>query len=130
MPKVIGIIGTRSRDSIEDLVDVEQVFLEHYQEGDVICSGLCAQGGDRFAVMLHEKYETACKWFPPDWKRLGRAAPFIRNSQIAEESDIIIACVRNPEDGIDRVLRRKTGGTEDTLKKFYKDNGKKNIFLV
>jgi len=44
----------------------------------------------------------------------------VRNTDIAGSSDIIIACVINPEDGIEKVLKRKTGGTEDTLKKFVK----------
>jgi len=33
---------------------------------------------------------------------------------------MIIACVVHPEDGIDDVLKRETGGTESTLKQFAK----------
>jgi len=55
----------------------------------------------------------------------------VRNGDIADISDKIIACVMNPEDGIDAVLERKSGGTEDTLKKFVKRTGDKSkIYLV
>jgi hypothetical protein len=120
MTKVIGIVGTRRRNSMTDLVAVEKEFLKHYEEGDVICSGLCPTGADRFAVMLSEKYDTRCKWYPAEWKKHGRAAGFIRNTYIANDSDILIACVA--ED--------RKGGTEDTIKKFLKDKPKSRLFLV
>lgn len=119
MPKVIGIIGTRRRDSEEDFYAVEFAFLKIYENGDTICSGLCLQGGDRFAVILQKKYDTKKLWFPPKWEEYGRAAGFIRNIDIARESDILIACVASD----------RTGGTEDTIKKYLKF-GKKDLILV
>ncbi len=35
----IGIVGTRSRDSLKDFVETAKVFLAHYKEGDCICRG-------------------------------------------------------------------------------------------
>lgn len=106
--KTIGIIGTRSRDSKEDLIDVEVEFIKHYKKGDRICSGLCQKGGDRFAVILSQKYFTPTLWFPAEWDRFGKAAGFIRNTDIARESDILIACISDD----------RKGGTEDTIRKF------------
>lgn len=119
MPKVIGIIGTRRRDSEADFKMVEEAFLKVFEAGDTICSGLCPKGGDRFAVVLSEKYKTKTIWHPANWKTYGRGAGFVRNTYIAEDSDILIACVA--ED--------RTGGTEDTIKKFQK-MGKTNLILV
>lgn len=119
MGKVIGVIGTRRRDSFKDLQAVEKAFLKVYEKGDMICSGLCRQGGDRFAVIFQRKYDLPCRWYPADWKKYGRGAGFIRNTYIAEDSDILIACVA--ED--------RKGGTEDTIKK-YLDIGKDQLILV
>lgn len=117
--RVIGIIGTRRRDSDYDLRLVENEFLRHYHKGDTICSGLCPKGGDRFAVILHKKYNTPCIWHKAEWDRLGKYAGFSRNGLIAEDSDVLICCVAND----------RKGGTEDTLRKF-KKLGKKNWYII
>jgi len=109
--KTIGVIGTRRRDSREDLKLVFKEFLKLYKEGDSICSGLCPKGGDKFAVMIASRLKISEEkrvWFPADWKKYGKAAGFIRNTDIAANSDILIACVA--ED--------RTGGTEDTIRKW------------
>lgn len=106
--KTIGIIGTRSRDTKEDFKLVEAAFLKIYKERDTICSGLCPKGGDRFAVILARKYNTKTLWYPPEWKKYGRSAGFIRNTDIAKLSDVLIACTAT----------NRKGGTEDTIKKY------------
>lgn len=117
--KIIGIIGTRRRDTEKDYKLVKKAFLEVYKKGDIICSGLCPKGGDRFAVILASVYNTKTLWFPADWKKYGRAAGFIRNTNIAELSDILIACVASD----------RKGGTEDTINKYLK-LGKKDLIIV
>ena len=91
-----------------------------YEPGDWICSGGCPQGADRFAEKFAKSEGATILIVFPDYKSHGRGAPIIRNTGIAKHSDIINACVMNPEDGIESVLERKTGGTEDTLRKFIK----------
>ncbi|MBU2249448.1 MAG: hypothetical protein KKD77_22060, partial [Gammaproteobacteria bacterium] len=91
--KTIGIIGTRCRDTLKDLKLVRDKFCELYESGDCICSGLCPKGGDRFAVILASHYKTSTLWFPADWERYGKGAGFVRNTDIARESDILVACV-------------------------------------
>ncbi len=139
--KTIGIIGTRRRDSEEDFKKVEKEFFKIYEKGDIICSDLCPLGGDWFAVLLSLgkgyifnkkeririlnkiknndiEYKIKPLWFPADWEKYGKAAGFIRNSDIAK-SDSIIACVADD----------RTGGTEDTIKKYLK-LGKDKLILV
>lgn len=118
--KTIGIIGTRHRDSDADLLLVKAAFLKAYQPGDRICSGLCPRGGDRFAVLLAKKYNTPTLWFPADWKQYGRGAGFVRNTDIARESDILIACV----------AADRTGGTEDTIVKWKQFHPSRSIISV
>lgn len=68
------------------------------------------KGGDKFAEQLAEELGIRDEMviFPADWKRFGRGAGFVRNTDIAELSEYLIACVA--ED--------RTDGTEDTIKKF------------
>ncbi len=117
--KIIGIIGTRKRNSKKDFELTKLQFLKIYNPGDIICSGLCPKGGDNFAVILAKQFNIETLWFPAEWKKYSRAAGFIRNSDIAKNSDILIAIVSND----------RTGGTEDTIKKYLK-LGKTKLILI
>lgn len=106
--KWIGIVGSRRRNTQTDLLKVEKALLEVYEEGDQIVSGGCPQGADIFAEYLAKKHQIPILIYYAQWNKLGKAAGFIRNTDIAAEADVLIACVA--ED--------RTGGTEDTIKKF------------
>jgi len=116
--KRIGIIGSRRRDTKDDFLSVEICFLAIFKEDDIIISGGCPKGGDRFAEILADKYNTTKVIFKPKWS-LGKHAGFLRNTTIAKNSDELIACVSS----------NRTGGTEDTIKKFIKFNPKGFIHL-
>lgn len=116
----IGIIGSRRRDSDKDFKKVNDSFLVHFFEGDEIISGGCPKGGDRFAEKLAELYKVPITIYKADWKKYGKKAGFLRNTDIARESDILIACVS--ED--------RTGGTEDTIKKYKQFHPGKKVILV
>lgn len=127
--KIIGMIGTRRRDSSEALKKVEKKFWDIYKEGDWLCSGGCSKGGDRFAEVIAKREGIPILIFYPNYKRYKRGAPTVRNEPVAENSDVVIACVMNPEDGLQQVMSRSKGGTEDTLRKFYV-KGKTEVILV
>lgn len=118
--KIIGIVGTRKRDYGKDFEAVRTKFLELYKEGDWICSGGCPTGGDRFAELIAKTYGIPILIFYPNWKQYGKKAGFIRNTYIANSSDLLIACVAD-----DRI-----GGTEDTIKKFLKNKLENSLHLV
>ena len=118
--KKIGIIGSRRRDAGIDQKATREKFFEVYEDGDWIVSGGCPKGGDRFAEKIAKDYGIPILIFHPDWKKLGRAAGIIRNGDIANESDILVACVT--ED--------RTGGTEDTIKKFLKKQPIGELYTV
>ena len=117
--KHIGIIGTRRRDTAQAYSMIREKFFELYEDGDWIVSGGCPKGGDRFAEKIAKEFGIPIIIFYPNWKKHGNAAGIIRNGDIAKKSDIIIACVSGD----------RTGGTEDTLKKFQK-LGKSEIHTV
>lgn len=117
----LGIIGSRRRNSEEDLQKTTDTFLklQSEQKIDLIISGGATKGGDRFAEIIACLYKIPIKIHYANWNKYGKIAGFMRNTDIARESDVIIACV-HPS---------RTGGTEDTIKKFKKfhPNGKINF---
>lgn len=115
----IGIIGSRRRNTIQDYDKVVDAFLKVYEEGDNIVSGHCPKGGDLFAEQIAQGFGIAIILFPAEWDKYGRSAGFKRNSLIALAADTLIACV----------AKDRTGGTEDTIKK-YKKLGKNDLILV
>jgi len=60
------------------------------------------------------------KIYPADWKKYGKASGFIRNDDIAKDSDVLIACVADD----------RKGGTEDTIKKFNHMHSNPLVILV
>lgn len=123
--KKIGIIGTRKRDKPSIRRLIEEKFWEIYEEGDWIISGGCPQGADKFAEQIAKSEGIPILTVYPNYKRFKQGAPIVRNGTVAEISDVIIACVVNPEFGIYEILERKKGGTEDTIRKFV---GKEKAF--
>ena len=115
--KTIGMVGARSRDEPHDIQLCVAKFFELYEKGDKIVSGGCRKGGDRFAEIIAEKYDIPIKLHYPEWDKHGKAAGFIRNTNIAEDADVIIACVASD----------RKGGTEDTIKKAEKLNKRVEI---
>ena len=129
--KKIGVVGTRRRDTPSAYKAVFDKFFEIYEDGDWIVSGGCKKGGDRFADLISEKYGIPILRIPPNYGRYKQAAPLVRNGPVAENCDVVIACVMHPEDGIIKVLQRTKGGTEDMLKKHAKfKKNKYEIYLV
>jgi len=121
----IGIIGSRERNSWEDLILVERVFAKLWRIGDLVVSGGCSRGGDKFAEMLAFKYGGTAfpdnlLVFEPDWKKHGHAAAFMRNESIARESDELIACL----------APGGSRGTNDTIAKFRKLHPGNKVHIV
>ena len=119
MNRKIGVVGSRQRNTTEDLQKVSEAFFQIYLLEDIIVSGGCPKGGDRFAEVLADVHGIPIKIFKANWS-IGRHAGFLRNTDIAKESDILIACV---------ALNRK-GGTEDTIKKFKKFHPDGKLVIV
>lgn len=108
---IIGVVGSRRRNTLHDREIVWEKFFEIYTEGDWICSGGCKKGADLFAKQLWKLHDIPYLEFPPKLKKYGSpAAYFMRNTEIAKHSEVLIACRSKDQ----------TGGTEDTIKKFKK----------
>ena len=121
---IIGIIGSRRRNTENDKISIQKALLNLLYDNDkndiTICSGGCSKGGDKFAEELATMYKLKKLIYKADWNNKGKAAGFIRNTYIAESSDVLIACVSSD----------RTGGTEDTIKKFKKMKPYGMVILV
>jgi hypothetical protein len=61
-----------------------------YQPDIEIVSG-CANGADKLGEKYANFYGIPIKRFPADWNRYGRQAGYLRNKQMAEYADMLIA---------------------------------------
>ena len=120
MKKII-IIGSRRRDIEKDFAIVYKEFQKVYNIGDIIISGGCPKGGDRFAEIIARRLNLTEKngkliirrpitppKGSPRWK--WAQVMYDRNTIVAQETEhdsVVIACIT--ED--------RKGGTEDTIRK-------------
>jgi len=120
MNKVIGIIGSRRRNSFKDYKKVFIKVMEIYKKGDSFVSGGCPKGADNFAEKIAMEKNIPITIYKAEWDKYGKVAGFFRNTYIADDADVLIACV----------AKDRKGGTEDTIKKYTKTFKKKKLFLV
>ena len=127
----VGIVGSRRRNTKEDKLWVK-LALEHLitiygRENIIIVSGGCPTGADKFAEDLQKELGLPKPIiYYPDKSQLKSQARYewrkicyARNTLIAQDADILLACVA-PD---------RKGGTEDTIKK-YKAFGKDKLILI
>jgi hypothetical protein len=119
----LGIIGSRKRDSLADFMLVCKKVIE--LKPDVIVSGGCKRGGDRFAEIIADNFFIPKEIHHPDWNKYPYeknkyAALFIRNTKIADGIDKLVALV----------CKERKGGTEDTIKKFLKSHSEEDLILL
>lgn len=129
----VGIVGSRRRDASTDYDKTLIAFAKIFDRlrGDIevmIVSGGCPQGGDRFAELIADKFALRKIIHYPDRNAYpGTPMPFratkqnyARNTLIAADSkDHLIACV----------AADRTGGTEDTIKKYVSIHRKEPILV-
>ena len=81
----LSIIGSRS---FFDYTMLEKIL--NKEKIDILVSG-GAIGADSLGEQYAENNNIPTLIFKPDWKRFGRAAGFIRNKDIIDNSDKVIA---------------------------------------
>lgn len=116
----LGIVGSRRRNTPNDLILVREAITDIYENGDWFVSGGRPEGADRFAEIIAAEAQIHIIIHRADWKRLGKSAGFQRNILIAQDAQILIACVASD----------RTGGTEDTIRKFRKIHPQGGLILV
>lgn len=117
MIKRIGIIGSRRRDTQEDYILTRREFLRIYERGDLIISGGCRQGGDRFAEMIAQEFGIDPIIHRPDESKIVRTRNYRADyARIAYDRDVLIA--HDSTHLIACVHQDRRGGTEHTIQEF------------
>ncbi len=102
----LAIIGSRSFEDYEfavaqlhELIQKEKWVLTHIVSGG-------AKGADQIGERFALEHELELLLFKPDWKRFGKRAGFMRNSDIIAHSDAVVAfwdgASRGTKDSIDK----------------------------
>lgn len=84
----IAIIGSRECSNIDFVGNLEAVL--NVSKDDIIISG-GAKGIDTLASNYAKEKNISLIEFLPDYKKNGRAATFIRNREIVDNSNIVVA---------------------------------------
>lgn len=81
----IAIVGSRSFQDYKLLIRT----MNNYTPTAIVSGG--AKGTDTLAERYAREIGVNCIVFKPNWKQYGRAAGPVRNKQIVEAADLIIA---------------------------------------
>jgi len=87
--KVIAIVGSRGFCDFEMFCIIVDAFL--LADPDVVFISGGAKGPDRFAKEYAEMHDIPIIEIIPDWETFGKAAGFIRNTEIIALADEVIA---------------------------------------
>lgn len=117
----LAIVGSRAFNDSFAMIEWLYFFISGYEnlweEKIEVISGECPKGADFIAKKAALISEIKYTGFPADWGKYGKAAGFIRNQQIVDACDMVLAFW----DG-------KSKGTQDTINKAKK--AKKPTFIV
>jgi len=120
--RFIGIIGTRRRHNNQVKAKIEHSLVSIYEQGDIIVSGGCPDGGDYFAELIAKNLGIPILIFPPNKREYKiPACYFIRNTYVAQFANKAM---------IAAVAKDRKGGTEDTLEKHEKFHPKVERIIV
>lgn len=115
----IAIVGSRSFSDYSELENKVQKFLTEWDcelnSVEIVSGG--ALGADSLGELFAKNHQLEMISILPDWKKYGRGAGIVRNREIAETADAVIAFW----DGISK-------GTKATIDFFR--NQKKRIKIV
>lgn len=85
------VAGSRSFSDYDRLAaDLDRLLARQLPAVEIICGG-CPSGADALAVRYANDKGLQLRTFPADWCRYGRAAGPIRNEQMAEYGQALVA---------------------------------------
>lgn len=91
--------------SIKDRAVVEEAVEEAPFDVDEIVHGACRVGVDKSADQLAQDEDIEVKTFPAEWKKYEKAAGPIRNKEMAEYADALIAVWDGESRGTKNMIR-------------------------
>lgn len=86
----IIIAGGRDFSNYNLLKETVNKFLSNYNDEPCIICGK-AKGADTLGEKFAKEQGYKIRYFPADWGTYGKAAGFVRNIEMAENADVLIA---------------------------------------
>ena len=98
------IAGTRTFDDYDLLCRSMDYYLQNIQEPIQILCGL-AKGADQLGLKYAQEHGYEVQGFPADWKKYGKAAGPIRNLQMVQNADALVAFWDGKSVGTKHIIR-------------------------
>ena len=89
--KVI-IAGDRTYTDYSEFLSIMRSYLPTMTITEIVSGG--AKGADKMGEQYASEYEVPLKVFPANWEQYGKAAGPIRNKQMADYADALIAFIK------------------------------------
>jgi hypothetical protein len=101
----IAIVGSRSITDKEFVFSTIDCYLSNLNKDEIVIVSGGAVGIDSLAMLYAAEHNIKTEIFKPDWEKYGKSAGFIRNQQIVDRADYLLAITTGSK------------GTADTIKK-------------
>jgi hypothetical protein len=101
----IAIVGSRSITDKEFVFSTIDHYLSNLNKDEIVIVSGGAVGIDSLAMLYAAEHNIKTEIFKPDWEKYGKSAGFIRNQQIVDRADYLLAITTGSK------------GTADTIKK-------------
>lgn len=116
-PISLGVVGSRTFKDYHLLESTINEFRKTNTLSHIVSGG--AAGADSLVRTYAEKHSIPMIELKPDWKKYGKAAGFIRNADIIDESDIVLAFWDGESRGtLDSITKAKSKNTECIVVRF------------
>lgn len=118
----LAIIGSRGFNDYDFLKKSVSDFLSR---NSLVCTHIVsggAKGADTLASQYAMEHQLEMIVFKPDWKQFGKRAGFIRNTEIIEKADVVIAFWDGISSGTKDAIMKAIELNKRTKIKIYKQN--------
>lgn len=115
------IAGGRDFSDFDMLVKKCSFLLKNKKDVEVVCGG--ARGADSLGKKFSTTRGHGLKMFPADWDKHGKAAGMIRNIEMAEYSDALIAFWDGQSRGTKHMIKTAKAMGLDVRVFYYKGEG-------
>jgi len=85
----LAIVGSREYSNYDETCEIIDFFAKRFKLTEIVSGG--ARGADTLGKRYAVEHEISYKEFPALWDTYGKRAGFLRNRQIVEYSDMILA---------------------------------------
>ncbi len=118
----LAIIGSRGFNDYDFLKKNVTDFLKR---NSFVCTHIIsggAKGADKLAEQFALDNQLEMVAFKPDWKQFGKRAGFIRNNEIIENADVVIAFWDGDSKGTKDAIMKAIALNKRTKIKIYKNS--------